>query len=62
MQHCHGVVKASILSYIYHFLSLTGAAFNLLVAEEDKRNMRKIEQHFNRNVPEVTHLVYCIVF
>ena len=31
----------------------TGAAFNLLVTEEDKRNMRKIEQHFNKNVPEV---------
>ncbi|KAG0605022.1 hypothetical protein M758_9G026200 [Ceratodon purpureus] len=30
-----------------------GAAFNLLVTEEDKRNMRKIEQHFNKNVPEV---------
>jgi ATP-dependent RNA helicase DDX19/DBP5 len=30
-----------------------GAAFNLLVTEEDKRNLRKIEQHFNRIIPEV---------
>ncbi|XP_024381220.1 DEAD-box ATP-dependent RNA helicase 38 [Physcomitrium patens] len=30
-----------------------GAAFNLLVTQEDKRIMRSIEQHFNRNVPEV---------
>jgi len=32
---------------------LTGAAFNLLVTEEDKMNLRKIEQHFKKFIPEV---------
>jgi len=30
-----------------------GAAFNLLVTEEDKMNLRKIEQHFKKFIPEV---------
>lgn len=34
---------------------LTGAAFNLLVTEEDKKNMRRIEQHFNKTIPEVVY-------
>lgn len=39
---------------------LTGAAFNLLVTEEDKINLRRIEQHFNKTIPEVVCLIYCI--
>lgn len=31
-----------------------GAAFNLLVTPEDKTNMRKIEKHFEREIPEVS--------
>jgi len=30
-----------------------GAAFNLLVNEQDERNLRKIERHFNKMIPDV---------
>lgn len=30
-----------------------GAAFNLLVTEQDERNLRKIERHFNKMIPDV---------
>lgn len=30
-----------------------GAAFNLLVTDEDKENLGKIERHFNKMIPEV---------
>jgi len=32
---------------------LKGAAFNLLVTEEDKRNLQRIEKHFNKTISEV---------
>ncbi|CAK9275657.1 unnamed protein product [Sphagnum jensenii] len=31
-----------------------GAAFNLLVTDQDERNLRKIEQHFNTMISDVT--------
>lgn len=39
---------------------LAGAAFNLLLTPEDKTNMRKIEKHFEREIPEVLDLIFCI--
>jgi ATP-dependent RNA helicase DDX19/DBP5 len=30
-----------------------GAAFNLLVTDQDERNLRKIEQHFNIMISDV---------
>jgi hypothetical protein len=33
---------------------LTGAAFNLLVTDQDERNLRKIEQHFNTMISDVS--------
>jgi ATP-dependent RNA helicase DDX19/DBP5 len=32
---------------------LAGAAFNLLVTDQDERNLRKIEQHFNTMISDV---------
>jgi ATP-dependent RNA helicase DDX19/DBP5 len=31
-----------------------GAAFNLLVTDQDERNLRKIEQHFNIMISDVS--------